>query len=174
MKNDYDDPLNFLRTTTNRRVFLAILFGLLSVVMWGSVATGDLLNAPKGADFIVTPQGLTISSRTLSRQGASHLAGNFQGLAGKSMAEIIERVPSTWKMVPQDRGVGIKFLDELGKERVRIHAPSPRAPAGSNSASGWVLRIMDRAGNYYDDAGRIVPYRANEGHIPILGNPNWP
>jgi hypothetical protein len=90
------------------------------------------------------------------------------------MAEIIERVPSTLKMVPQDRGVGIKFLDELGKERIRIHAPSPRAPAGSNSASGWVLRIMDRAGNYYDDAGRIVPYRANEGHIRIFGNPNWP
>lgn len=77
-------------------------------------------------------------------------------------------------MVPQDRGVGIKFLDALGKERIRIHAPSPRAPAGSNSASGWVLRIMDRAGNYYDDAGRIVPYRANEGHIPIFGNANWP
>ena len=52
-----------------------------------------------------------------------------------------------------------------------MHGPSPRAPSGSNSASGWTLRIMDRAGNYYDPNGNIVPFRANEGHIPLYGNP---
>lgn len=109
-----------------------------------------------------------------TRQGTSHVAGNFQGLAGKSAAQIIERVPSSWKMVPQDRGLGIKFLDQAGFERLRMHGPSARAPSGSNSASGWILRIMDRAGNYYDNVGRIVPYHANEGHIPMSGNLNAP
>jgi len=90
------------------------------------------------------------------------------------MADVIERVPSGWKMVPQDRGLGIKFLDEAGFERIRMHGPSPRAPGGSNSANGWTMRIMDRAGNYYDDLGRLVPYRANDGHIPMFGNPNSP
>ena len=28
--------------------------------------------------------------------------------------------------------------------------------------------------NYYDDAGRLVPYDANEGRIQICGNPNAP
>ena len=77
-------------------------------------------------------------------------------------------------MVPQDRGAGIKFLDSHGFERIRLHGPSSRAPVGSNSASGWTMRIMDRAGNYYDSAGNVVPFRANAGHIPIKGNLNLP
>ena len=130
--------------------------------------------ATRPAGFIATPRGVVVSAKTLARQGRSHLAGNFQGLAGKSMGEIIERVPSTWTMVPQDRGMGIKFLDEAGFERIRMHAPSARAPVGSNSASGWTLRVMDRAEDYYDNLGRLVPYTANEGHIPMLGNPTAP
>ena len=70
--------------------------------------------------------------------------------------------------------MGIKFLDEAGFERIRMHAPSARAPVGSNSASGWTLRVMDRAEDYYDNLGRLVPYPANEGHIPMLGNPPAP
>ena len=55
-----------------------------------------------------------------------------------------------------------------------MHGPSLKAPVGSNSASGWTMRILDRAGNYYDDVGRMVPCKANSGHIPILGNPLAP
>ncbi len=39
--------MNFAIRTTNARLFLAILFSLLSVVAWESVAAGDLLVAPK-------------------------------------------------------------------------------------------------------------------------------
>ena len=134
------------------------------------VHNGDLTCLRHAADYVVTPQGIAISTRALASQGLSRLAGNFQGLAGKSMQEIIKRIPAGWQMVSQNRGVGVKFLDTAGIERIRIHAPSPRAPAGSHAATGWVLRIQDRIGNYYDDVGRIVSRFANEGHIPINGN----
>jgi len=134
------------------------------------VHNGDLTCLRHVADYVVTPQGIAISTRALASQGLSRLAGNFQGLAGKSMQEIIKRIPAGWQMVSQNRGVGVKFLDTAGIERIRIHAPSPRAPAGSHAATGWVLRIQDRIGNYYDDVGRIVSRFANEGHIPINGN----
>jgi RHS repeat-associated protein len=124
--------------------------------------------------FSVTPKGVAVSSESLAKQGTSPRAGDFTGLAGASVDEIVSRVPSGWRMVPQDKGRGIKFLDQAGVERVRLHAASPKAPAGSNSASGWTLRVQDAAGNYYDDAGSIVPYKANEGHIPIWGNPKAP
>ena len=128
--------------------------------------------------FYVNPAGEAISSGTLARQGTSHLAGNFQGLAGASVDDIVSRVPAGWTSAPQRAGNGLRFFDEAGFERLRLHGPSARAPVGSNSQSGWTLRIMDRTtrttGNYYDDAGRIVRPNANEGHIPIYGNPNAP
>ena len=46
--DDYDDTLNAARVTTNRQLFLAILFSFLTVAVLVSVAAGDLLNAPKG------------------------------------------------------------------------------------------------------------------------------
>jgi RHS repeat-associated protein len=121
--------------------------------------------------IFVTPRGVAIRANTLAQRGSSRLAGNFRALEGASVREIVSRVPRDWTMVPQDRGAGIKFLDARGYERLRLHGPSATAPAGSNSASGWTMRIMDRAGNYYDNSGNIVPYRANDGHIPIFGNP---
>lgn len=45
-KSEYDDRLNILRSTTNNRLVVAIFFSLLSVVVWRSVAGGDLLVAP--------------------------------------------------------------------------------------------------------------------------------
>jgi hypothetical protein len=121
--------------------------------------------------IIVTPRGVAITPDTLALQGTSPQVGDFTGLTGASVNEIISRVPNDWTLAPQARGVGIKFLDAAGNEMLRIHGPSVAAPLGSNAAMGWVLRIMDTSGNYYDDLGNIVPYKANEGHIPIEGNP---
>ena len=122
----------------------------------------------------VTPMGVAISSDTLALQGTSRLAGNFQGLAGATVDDVVARIPANWTCASQLRGQGIVWRDALGFERIRIHGPSLRAPVGSNSAAGWVLRVSDRAGNYFDDLGRMVPYRANEGHIPLFGNPTAP
>jgi hypothetical protein len=124
--------------------------------------------------FYVTPRGVAVSSKTLAGQGSSRLVGNFQGLAGASVDDVIARVPSGWTWAPQRSGQGIVFSDTAGFERLRMHGPSMNAPVGSNSRMGWTLRVMNRAGGYYDDAGRLVPYTANEGHIPLIGNPNAP
>jgi RHS repeat-associated protein len=130
------------------------------------------MNVPRV--FYVTPRGVAVSSETLAGQGSSHLAGNFEGLAGASVDDVIARIPNGWMWGPQRSGQGIVFSDAAGFERIRIHGSSMNAPAGSNSRMGWTLRVMDRAGNYYDDAGRLVPYHANDGHIPLFGNPNAP
>jgi len=121
----------------------------------------------------VNRAGEGISSSVLSKQGSSRLAGNFQGLKGASFEEIVSRVPAEWTWAPQRSGNGIRFFDVAGKERIRIHGPNPRAPLGSNSRAGWVVRATDRVGNFYDDLGRMQPDKfTNEGHIPIWGNPN--
>ncbi len=44
---DYDHTLNCAKYTTNNRLFLAVFFSLLSVVVLESVAVTDLLVAPK-------------------------------------------------------------------------------------------------------------------------------
>lgn len=140
-----------------------------------SIATNDKhANNESTKGIIVTSKGVAIPNAVLAKQGASQLTGNFKGLAGSSVEDIISRIPKEWKMVRQDRGAGVKFLDEAGFERIRLHGPSSSAPPGSNSASGWTLRIMDRAGNYYDSEGNVVPFRADAGHIPIRGNANLP
>jgi len=121
----------------------------------------------------VNQAGEGISSSVLAKQGSSRLAGNFQGLNGGSFEEIVSRVPTDWTWAPQRGGNCIRFFDTAGKERIRIHGPNSKAPPGSNSRNGWVLRVTDRVGNFYDDLGRIQPDRlTNEGHIPIWGNPN--
>jgi hypothetical protein len=79
----------------------------------------------------------------------------------------------------QKDGMGIRFLDQTGAERLRLHGANPAAPAGSNSAAGWVARVHvpGTRNNYYDNLGNVVGRHANEGHIPIYGNPNaghWP
>jgi RHS repeat-associated protein len=137
----------------------------------------ESVSAPPAAPariFYVNPAGEALSSTVLARQGTSHLAGNFQGLKGATLEEIVARVPSGWTWAPQRGGNGLRFFDASRIERLRLHGPSsnPQIPASSNSRMGWTMRVMDRAGNYYDDLGRIVPYNANEGHIPIAGNPN--
>lgn len=130
-----------------------------------------------GRVFYVNPAGEAISSDVLALQGRSPLAGNFQGLTGASVEEVVSRVPRGWTWAPQKNGAGIRFFD-TGRavdpfERIRLHAANPRAPLGMNSRNGWTLRVMDRVENYYDDFGLIQPGpRTNAGHIPIAGNPN--
>jgi hypothetical protein len=43
---DYDDTLKFAKYIANHRLLLDVLFGLLAVVMWESVACGHLPYAP--------------------------------------------------------------------------------------------------------------------------------
>ena len=137
------------------------------------------LNLPGGRDtshlervFYVTPKGVTITSDTLAVQGTSRKVGNFTDLRGATINEIVSRIPKTWTWGPQRRGQGIVWYNSTGAEAIRLHAPSTNAPEGSNSASGWVLRIHAPDGKYFDANGKLVEAKDNEGHIPIYGNPN--
>ena len=71
-------------------------------------------------NIYIHPNGIALTSKVLSKQGTSHLVGNFTGLKGKQIEEIISRIPKSWRMVPQDRGNGVKFLDTAGIERIRL------------------------------------------------------
>ena len=99
------------------------------------------------------------------------MVGDFTKLEGATVDEIISRVPKDWTMLVQKKGNGIRFIDEAGIERIRIHGPDPKAPIGTNSNSGWILRIQDKNKNYLDNFGNSGGYKANEAHIPIYGNP---
>ena len=115
--------------------------------------------------------------KRLARQETSTKAGYFTDLAGASFEEIFSRAPKDWKVMLQNDGKGIKFVEVVdGKEidRVRIHAPenNPNLPSTANTNNGWVLRIPFSRKKYFDDTGKILPYDTDETHIPIKGNPN--
>ena len=115
--------------------------------------------------------------KRLARQEISTKVGDFTGLTGASFEEIFSRAPKDWKVMLQNDGKGIKFVEVVdGKEieRIRIHAPenNPNLPSTANTNNGWVLRIPFSRKKYFDDTGKILPYDTDETHIPIKGNPN--
>jgi hypothetical protein len=124
--------------------------------------------------MIATSKGVIVLSKTLAKQGSSNLVGDFTKLEGATVDEIISRVPKDWKMLAQDYGKRIKFIDENGAERIRIHAPSenPKLDSSLNTKQGWILRIQDTSGNYLDNFGNIGGRKENRTHIPIYGNLN--
>ena len=133
------------------------------------------------ADILVTSKGLAIDVKWLKNilagQGTSIDVGKLTGLKDASIAKIVSRLPKDWKVVLQNDGNGIKFVDKNGVDRVRIHGPSSskHIPENSNARQGWVLRISEKKNDtyiYYDDAGNIKGAKTNETHIPIKGNPN--
>ena len=130
------------------------------------------------ADILVTSKGLAIDVKwfknVLAGQGTSIDVGKLTGLKDASIAKIVSRLPKDWKVMLQNDGKGIKFVDKDGVERVRIHAPenNPKLPSTANTNNGWVLRIPASRKKYFDDSGKILPYDTDETHIPIKGNPN--
>jgi len=112
----------------------------------------------------------------LALQGSSPMARNFTGLTGASVEDVVSRVPSSWTWAPQKGGNGLRFFDENLVERLRIHDINPNAPAGSNSAAGWIVRVQNTTAGgkviYFDDLGNIGSKLDNATHIPLAGNPN--
>jgi hypothetical protein len=101
------------------------------------------------------------------------LVGDFRGLQGSNVDAIVSRIPDNWPSASQEKGFGIRFVDELGAEKLRLHGTGANAPVGSNSASGWTLRVhvSGTKNSYYDNFENLVGSKANAGHIPIFGNP---
>jgi hypothetical protein len=114
--------------------------------------------------------------------------GDFSDISGKSVQEVLSRVPkgaTMRKLTPVEGGskVGVeyKWIDENGvTNRLRVHDADPSAPVGSNAAQGWVARHQV-GGKYYDpefgglrprnvhkpESPYYDPKAANDTHIPI-------
>ncbi|MBI4397685.1 MAG: hypothetical protein HY586_00995, partial [Candidatus Omnitrophica bacterium] len=126
-------------------------------------------------------------------QGTSPKVGDFVGIRGLDIDEVIARVPKDWELLPQAGSPpGIRFVQRFGPgpddflERVRIHGPNSYAPIGSNDYEGWTVMISAQGipKVYYDNAGRLVwdngiarrfitsEAEINSYHIPLKGNPN--
>jgi Bacterial toxin 30 len=114
--------------------------------------------------------------------------GDFSDISGKSVQEVLSRVPegaTMRKLTPVEGGskVGVeyKWVDENGvTNRLRIHDADPSAPVGSNASQGWVARYQVGQ-KYYDpevdgfrprnvhkpESPHYDPKAANDTHIPI-------
>jgi hypothetical protein len=121
---------------------LALLFFVSGPALKGNAEIGHFTLAAETAAprvFFVTPRGVAVSSETLAGQGSSHLAGNFQGLAGATVEDVIARVPTEWTWGPRRSGQGIVFSDTAGFERIRM---SPVGSKGTTPGRKWSLLVI--------------------------------
>ncbi len=136
------------------------------------------------------------SSNTLdSLLGTSQTVGNFTGIKGKTIEEIVSKVPAgatRRKLTPKpgkvQDGFEYEWIDSVdGKaKKLRIHGPDLSRPKDgtSNAGSGWIAVVINNR-KYQDDLGNLFksnifdpakpatynPIAANNVHIPIAGNP---
>lgn len=128
--------------------------------------------------------------------GTSSRVGDFRGLAGKTVPEVLSRIPASAEvrvLRPVEGGASAgreyKWNDGSSTYRVRIHDADPSAPAGSNAHDGWIVRVHRQGpGKFYlDDQGNphhqnshneasphYDPSSAQATHIPLAGNPHAP
>lgn len=126
MKGNYDDTLNLARNTTNNRLFLAIFFSFLTVAGSGSVAYGDLLDAPRVADL---PWG-----RVGARQAAKAIESGQTSIKVASRDDAAEVV---WRMY-SSRG----FTNTTGRTGNDVHKI-----LGSKASTYHWDEVLDEAGN---------------------------
>lgn len=157
--------------------------------------TDDALNTADDA-LNTADDALNLTDDALNRAddliGTSPRAGDFTGLRGATPEEVLSRIPrnatrETWRPIEGGARTGIKYkwTDADGTTwRVRMHGPDPSAPAGSNAASGWIVRIQ-RGSKFMDETGTFHPRGVlqnprspnynpdlgNRTHIPLEGNP---
>lgn len=113
--------------------------------------------------------------------------GDFSDIKGASIDDILSRIPENAtrrELTPIEgkvtEGFEYKWVQDGKTMRVRVHGPDASAPAGSNAANGWIVRVQEGK-KYYDPVtGRFQPpgisnvdspfYNediANRTHIPI-------
>lgn len=113
--------------------------------------------------------------------------GDFSGLQGTTIEEVLSRIPEAARrreLIPIEgkvtEGFEYKWTQEGKTYRVRIHGKDASAPAGSNAANGWVVRVqqgkkyLDPVSLQYQSPGITNPASqkysevlANRTHIPI-------
>ena len=94
--DDYDATLNGFKYTTSNRLFLAVLFSIVSVVVWDSVATGDLHVAPNS-------------------EIAEQLSGPGQRLAGQIDSLVQSGLTGAKRLRPDELATGRRLERLLGR-----------------------------------------------------------
>lgn len=122
-------------------------------------------------------------------------AGDFNGLAGLSIEEMIARVPPGAEIElidnPRFQGGGYNFTWYEGDTRMGLsmHGPDTEAPAGSRGADGWTARVRsgrrrwnptggeNGEGAFEPQPGPNSDRRDDfmrDTHIPLEGHPDAP
>ncbi|TBL71232.1 polymorphic toxin type 30 domain-containing protein [Paenibacillus thalictri] len=133
-------------------------------------------------ELIIYLTGLKVSSNLLG----SGKVGDFTGLKGTTIEDILSRIPSNAKgriLTPIEGGAqeGFEYKWDQDGEKwtVRVHGPDASAPAGSNSAEDWIVRVlkgkksMDADGVFHPrgifspDSPFYDEKLINDVHIPI-------
>lgn len=75
--------------------------------------------------------------------------GDFSNLEGATIEEVLSRIPEEAvrrELIPEvgkvTEGFEYKWVQDGKTYRVRIHGADASAPAGSNAANGWVVRVQ--------------------------------
>jgi hypothetical protein len=89
-------------------------------------------------------------------EGAGSKVGDFNNLTGATVDEVLDRIPKDATMrelTPvkggASEGFEYKWIQDGQTYRARVHNVDVGAPAGSNAANGWTMRIQ-RGRQYYD------------------------
>ncbi|MHC5392086.1 polymorphic toxin type 30 domain-containing protein [Listeria welshimeri] len=114
--------------------------------------------------------------------------GDFSNLQGTSIDDILSRIPKDANkrvLTPQPGKVteGFEYTWKASdgtKMTVRVHGPDASAPAGSNAANGWIVRVqkgkkyLDPVSGEFQPPGISRPNSEfynedliNSTHIPI-------
>lgn len=149
--------------------------------------TEDVLTANKGVGEVVE-EGVKKSSGNAGKTGeaiegsgnaswkaslGSGKIGDFSNIQGGTIEEILSRIPKDAQMrvlkpVAGKVETGVEFSWKAGDKtmRVRIHDIDLSAPAGSNAANGWVVRVQEGKKYLDPDTGIFQP--------PGISNPDSP
>ena len=117
-----------------------------------------LEGAAKGAESAAEDAGKVVESGTYSwkigsAEDAKYLGkgniGDFSNLEGATIEEVLSRIPEDAvrrELIPEvgkvTEGFEYKWVQDGKTYRVRIHGADASAPAGSNAANGWVIRVQ--------------------------------
>ena len=150
---------SFARWVEGHKKFMGILGDVVTEVAYGAV-----LYRCQIAKAVSKPKGEGSSKSKI---------GDFINLEGSTVDDILDRIPDETtlrELYPVEggatEGFEFKWVQDGQTYRVRVHNADPGAPAGSNAANGWLLRIQ-RGTQYYD-------YTINEFQPAKFTNPKGP
>ena len=100
--------------------------------------------------------GQVKQTKARDKGGSKSKVGDFTNLEGSTVDDILDRIPDDATMRElhpvkggASEGFEFKWVQNGQTYRVRVHSADAGAPAGSNAANGWIVRVQ-RGRQYYD------------------------